>query len=681
MRNINRVLHISSRMLMPAAVVGLALGSLFASSDPASAGIIILVNTTEDVVDGDGDCSLREAIIAANTNTITDGCGSGVWSGADSIRFQLGSGNPIIQVGATPLPTVTEQVTIAGNTGGATRVTLDGPRPAASTTGLDIGPSATNSTIRFLVVYNFTLGIHLRGAGSVLISSYIGPDSTGMGAWGNGTGVTIGADTVRVGGTSGTTPGGSCTGECNLISGNDTFGISGEFPGTIQGNFIGTDVLGTGPVANNIGVGGVIVLVGGDTPAARNVVSGNTSAGLTTNGGLIRGNYIGTDTTGTEQVENDAGGIVLNGPSEGTIDNNVVSGNGIAGIILSAASNIQIRNNKVGVAADGVTGLQNWNNGGGNGHGVYLKDGAHSNFIGAPGQGNTIASNFGDGVRVEGNTTIKNRIRFNSIHDNFGLGINLVGGGNEDVAPPTIDAIGATSVEGVSCFSCPHVDVYSDGGTEGKLFEGVAVVSGCCDWTYNGTLHGPFVTAAQTNADGSTSEFAVPAVCPDTDGDSSCDGVDPEDDSDGYTDSAEAGVPLCVSAGNDDAFDDAIADDGCLGGPAQAGNFSEGQFKIGTGAQDPCGQTGWPSDVFSSGPSANKLTIQDVISFITMPRKLDTNPGEAGFDSRWDLVPGRGILGKFININDITALVNGTTGNPPMFNNTRAFDKVCPFAP
>jgi hypothetical protein len=172
-------------------------------------------------------------------------------------------------------------------------------------------------------------------------------------------------------------------------------------------------------------------------------------------------------------------------------------------------------------------------------------------------------------------------------------------------------------------------------------------------------------------AGGATCDIGAYEACPAS---ADCDG-------DGYTDAAESATPLCTAAGNDDSFDDAVANDGCPGGPPQAGAFSEAQFKIGTNAGYPCAQTGWPSDVFSSGASANKLTIQDVISFVAMPRKLDKNPGEAGFNSRWDLVPGRGILGKFININDITALVNGTTGNPPMFNNTRAFDKVCPFAP
>jgi hypothetical protein len=211
------------------------------------------------------------------------------------------------------------------------------------------------------------------------------------------------------------------------------------------------------------------------------------------------------------------------------------------------------------------------------------------------------------------------------------------------------------------------------------------------------------VNAGQQNADGDAFGDACDA-CPATADASAC----TDDDNDGYTDTAEAGTPLCNGTGNEDGSpvnDDTAVNDGCPAvGPAesggqcannadddadsavndgcpQAGSFSEAQFRIGTGATDPCGAPGWPSDPFSSGASLNRLTIQDVISFVSVPRKLDKNPGETGFDSRWDLVPGRGILGKFININDITALVNGTTGNPPMLGNSRAFDKTCPVPP
>ena len=49
----------------------------------------IEVNTTDDELNSDGDCSLREAIQAANTDTAVDACTAG--SGADAIVVSVGT--------------------------------------------------------------------------------------------------------------------------------------------------------------------------------------------------------------------------------------------------------------------------------------------------------------------------------------------------------------------------------------------------------------------------------------------------------------------------------------------------------------------------------------------------------------------------------------------------------------
>ncbi len=51
----------------------------------AYAAALIIVNTTADELNSDGDCSLREAIQAANTNARVDACTAG--SGDDTIVF------------------------------------------------------------------------------------------------------------------------------------------------------------------------------------------------------------------------------------------------------------------------------------------------------------------------------------------------------------------------------------------------------------------------------------------------------------------------------------------------------------------------------------------------------------------------------------------------------------------
>ncbi|TMB94297.1 MAG: hypothetical protein E6J42_11640 [Chloroflexi bacterium] len=167
-------------------------------------------------------------------------------------------------------------------------------------------------------------------------------------------------------------------------------------------------------------------------------------------------------------------------------------------------------------------------------------------------------------------------------------------------------------------------------------------------------------------------------------------------DGDGYKGSVEAGTPLCGNGVNDDGAsvgDDTVVDDGCPGGPPQSGAFSEGQFHIGTTDQDPCGGRysgagdGWPSDFVTGGvpDSTNRITITDITSFLAPIRRLDADPGNANFSSRWDLMPGKGPFAHWVAVNDLTALIAGPTGLPPMLGGvTRAFGSPgppCPWPP
>ena len=60
-------------------------GSNFGGGDGGTPGMIV-VNTAEDEMNTDGDCSLREAVEAANTNAAVDGCSAGDEDG-DTITF------------------------------------------------------------------------------------------------------------------------------------------------------------------------------------------------------------------------------------------------------------------------------------------------------------------------------------------------------------------------------------------------------------------------------------------------------------------------------------------------------------------------------------------------------------------------------------------------------------------
>src|SRR5262249_24833029 len=101
-------------------------------------------------------CSLRDAIIAANDNRVVNGCAAGQSSGVDRIVFNVGSGTPTIML-RSALPPITEPVEIDGGTGGATRIEISGDNilrlPGNRVDGLILATG--ESTIRNLVINGF----------------------------------------------------------------------------------------------------------------------------------------------------------------------------------------------------------------------------------------------------------------------------------------------------------------------------------------------------------------------------------------------------------------------------------------------------------------------------------------------------------------------------------------------
>src|SRR3990170_5334510 len=71
--------------------LGLAALLLLLVLSQAAQATNIAVNTSTDELNADGDCSLREAIQAANTDTAVDACPAG--SGADTITLPAGTYN------------------------------------------------------------------------------------------------------------------------------------------------------------------------------------------------------------------------------------------------------------------------------------------------------------------------------------------------------------------------------------------------------------------------------------------------------------------------------------------------------------------------------------------------------------------------------------------------------------
>ncbi len=173
--------------------------------------------------------------------------------------------------------------------------------------------------------------------GNLVEGNLVGTDPTGTSAVGNGMGVDIEA--------SGSTIGGTTSGAGNLISGNSGSGIYISGSGNlVEGNRIGTNPDGTASVSNGYGNGveiggtlqGVNNTIGGTTVGAGNLVSGNANGiVLYAPANLIEGNLIGTDVTGNGPLANSGDGLLLS---------SYASSNTIGGTTTGAGNTIAFNN-------------------------------------------------------------------------------------------------------------------------------------------------------------------------------------------------------------------------------------------------------------------------------------------------------------------------------------------------
>jgi CSLREA domain-containing protein len=100
-------------------------GPASAQSTAAVPGATITVDTAQDESNAGGDCSLREAIEAADTNEAVGGCAAGSARKRDAIRFSLGQGAATIALGGT-LPAVTDAAGLTINGGRDARIVVSG---------------------------------------------------------------------------------------------------------------------------------------------------------------------------------------------------------------------------------------------------------------------------------------------------------------------------------------------------------------------------------------------------------------------------------------------------------------------------------------------------------------------------------------------------------------------------
>lgn len=460
---------------------------LFGVAWKAEAATTYIVTKTADTNDGvcDADCSLREAIVAANANP-----------GLDNIHFSIGSGLQTIKP-TSELPALTESVVINGTTqpgfAGSPIIELDGSL-AGEVGGLNI--RGGNSTVRGLIINRFRFrGIELAiGGNNVVAGNYVGTNATG----------------------------------------------SAAPPSIGQNNGIGILVYS----ANNT--------IGGTVAADRNIIGGNTNAngsvglwiyGALATGNIVKGNYIGTDVTGTVSVPHgnlgmwittDAANNTVGGPN--AADRNVIAGNSSTGLGFTERSNHNtVQGNYIGYKPNGTTPLPN-------GYGVAFEGESHDNLVGGtnPGEGNLILSDSAQAIYSGLAAGNNNSILGNSVRSIGNIGIDLGfdgmtpndsndpdnGPNNRQNFPAitTADSSGGnTHIVGslnsevnkqyrVEFFSSGSCD--SSGNGDGETYLGttnVTTVGNDAAIDVNlpvSVASGNFITATATDPTGNTSEFS-----------------------------------------------------------------------------------------------------------------------------------------------------------------------------
>ena len=272
-----------------------------------------------------GDCTLRAALEEANA-----------LPGVETITFNIPGAGPHLIRPESPLPRITEAIILDGTTQpgyeGQPLIELAGSQAGQQASGLTI--TASDSTVRGLAIHSFDRsGIHLSGGQNNQIeANYLG--TTGTVAHGNQIGILVEGSTLNV-------IGGNEPGDGNLISGNEV-GVyiygAGTSENRIAGNLIGTDARGTAVLGNEYGIRITAAagnLVGGDSPAARNVIAGNETGiyiqGEGAGGNRTWGNYLGLDVTGAVILGNDTVGVYLLDAPDNQVGGPNAAGNHIAG--------------------------------------------------------------------------------------------------------------------------------------------------------------------------------------------------------------------------------------------------------------------------------------------------------------------------------------------------------------
>ena len=374
---------------------------------------------------GGTTAAARNVISGSNTFGIKIDAGTGNLIQGNYVGTNA-AGTAAIGNRLSGITTAAPDVTIGGTTAGAGNL-ISGNEAVDGRGALNINVSG-NDGIGFATVQGNLFGTDASG------SNRIGNDGDAIGAFSQGGVTTIG----------GTTPAArniiSGSGRHGLnISATHELNPSAY----VQGNYIGTSQDGTVAMpnlGNGILLGRFNITIGGVVSGTGNLISGNGADGInvTFYNHVIQGNLIGTDVSGTLALPNQGDGIetfradatLIGGTTPEA--RNVISGNRENGLRLQAIDDPLNSNNRVRVQANYI-GTNRFGTGAlGNGQsGVFFGPGnVYGYDIGgtSAGAGNLIAHNVESGIASERNY-IGAATLSNSIHSNGELGIDIADNG------------------------------------------------------------------------------------------------------------------------------------------------------------------------------------------------------------------------------------------------------------
>ena len=303
------------------AAVGVVASAFLVASSGVAQAATITVNTTSDVVANDGQCSLREAITAANTNTASGAAGGecAAGSGADTISVPAGTYTLTIATGIT----ISADLTLTGAAPGST-VIQPATAPGVAFQRVFVIQSGATVTISGLTLRHGRavggLGGAIHNSGTLTLANTTVRDNSavniGFGGAGGGIfnsgGATLTLTNSTISGNAASTGGGIFNSGDTLTLTNST--VSGNSASIDAGgidNSGGTLTLTNSTVSSNsAAVNGGGIRNGGSTTLTNTIVANSPSGGDCFGGGFTSlGHNLDSDSTCNLTVPTDLPGV------------------------------------------------------------------------------------------------------------------------------------------------------------------------------------------------------------------------------------------------------------------------------------------------------------------------------------------------------------------------------------